>query len=330
MRKSFFGYNISEVDVIVNTLREENENLNATITTLKTQLKNNETGSAKANLLEEDLKNSEENIRQLQEEKNEFISQVISLTEEAGVLNEQNSELTAQNEYLHQQNEYLDRQLSGLQQQLAELAGQDHNADTSLESLRSRLQAEQQYKTTLEQTLNSRMEELTAVTAELENANSRLETLAIDPDKESAEISFRAYYEMSKLRNEVVEYMQEQMKEYYQSVNENSVKMRAAIEQRQTEYNQMIREFLTKASNFRLSLSGMEDKYSDIADYSISIDELSTRMNGIMDRFLEESDAYLKKKEGNTPKEAFRPEERASYDPGENISIKPFMRKISG
>ncbi|HHV12053.1 MAG TPA: hypothetical protein GXX75_17405 [Clostridiales bacterium] len=320
MKKSLLGYNIAEVDVMVDTLREENESLNTTITSLKTQLKNNETGSAKANLLEEDLKSREETIRQLQEEKNEFISQITSLTEETGVLNEQNHELRSQNEYLHQQNESLSQQLSELQHQLAELAGQDYNEDTSpLESLRSRLEAEQQYRA-LEQTLNSRMEELTAVTAELENSDSH----------QASGISFLAYYEMSRLRNVVMEYMQEQMKEYYQFVNENSVKMRAAIEQRQSEYNQMIREFLAKASDFRVSLSNMEDKYNGMVDYSMSIDKLSTRMNEIMNRFLEESGAHLKKKEGHAPEEASLSVEKTSFDQGENASIKPFMRKISG
>jgi hypothetical protein len=65
--------------------------------------------------------------------------------------------------------------------------------------------------------------------------------------------------------------------------------MRAAIEQRQTEYNEMIREFITKASDYRVSLLSMEDKYNNMADYSLNIDQLSNRMNTIMNDFIDES-----------------------------------------
>ena len=40
MKKSLFGYNVSETDITLNALREENESLNAAIIDLKTQIKN--------------------------------------------------------------------------------------------------------------------------------------------------------------------------------------------------------------------------------------------------------------------------------------------------
>jgi chromosome segregation ATPase len=381
MKKGFFGYNVSEVDVMLNTLREENESLNATITTLKSQIKNNETGGAKANLLEADLKNREESIKNLNEENNELKHQVSSLTAEYSVLTDQNTELMKEIEELHKEKENLNIQIFGLQQQVKELKDQTTNVDTSfLESLQVQLESEKEYRTVLEQALNSKAEELTAATLDLEEVRTSYESLSQEFDKEktqelikelelaqmeisqlkdelaiaklsideqakmkvlekkqqanlnlASEISFRAYYDMSKLRNEVVEYMQEQMKEYYQSVNENSVKMRAAIEQRQTEYNQMIRDFNAKASDFRVGLSNMEDKYNDMADYSMNIDKLSNRMNEIMNNFIDTSNACLKKKEGETisDEECYN-KEKAPINSVEKSNNKPLVFKVSG
>lgn len=381
MKKVFFGYDVSEVDVILDTLREENESLNATITALKAQIKNNEAGGAKVSLLESDLKDREAALQQLTEEKIELKYQVSSLTAEYGILNDQNTELMRKIELLHTEKENLNLKNFELQQQLLDLNERTDHIDTSLlETLQLQLQNEKEYRAVLEEALNSKSEELTAATLDLEETKSSYETPANDFEKEkvqevvrklelaqaeidrlkdalaianltineqdnrktlekkpqaniniASEISVRAYYDMSKLRNEVIEYMQEQLKEYYQSVNENSVKMRASIEQRQAEYNQMVREFFTKASDFRVSLSSMEDKYSDMADYSMNIDKLSSRMNEIMNQFIEESGACLKSGESEplTEKES-NLRENYSYELVEKSNNKHLVLKASG
>jgi chromosome segregation ATPase len=378
MKKGFFGYNVSEVNVMMNALREENESLNATITTLKTQIKNSEIGGAKANLLEANLKSIEENLRQLSAEKNELISQITALSSESEALKHQNTELLTQIKHYHMQNEDLNRQIIVLRQQITELTDENNKADNSFqENLQTQLNSEKKYKTVLEQILKDKAEELTAATDELAITKTALETATIELEEtrekareleyaqkeikqlqeelaiamiavdeqdkikamdkkqlanmnQASEISFRAYYEMLKMRNEVIEYIHEQLKEYYQFVNENSVKMRTAIEQRQLEYNQMIRDFFTKASEFRVSLSSIEDKYSNMADYSMNIDRISNNMNEIMNNFIEETDAYFKKKEDKaSPNIGPATAEKNSNSPVEDAAIKPFMFKIS-
>ena len=100
--------------------------------------------------------------------------------------------------------------------------------------------------------------------------------------KLASEISLRAYYEMSKMQHEVVDYVHGQIKDYYQCVNENNLKLRADIEQCQLLYNQMIRDFFSKANEFRTALSNMENNYSNMVDYNINTDKLSNRMNEII------------------------------------------------
>jgi sugar-specific transcriptional regulator TrmB len=73
--------------------------------------------------------------------------------------------------------------------------------------------------------------------------------------------------------------------------------MHTALEQRQSEYNRMIREFFAKASEFRTSLSNMEDKYSSMADYRLDIDKIANCMDEIMNNFIKEADAFLQKEE---------------------------------
>ncbi len=378
MKKGFFGYNVSEVNVMINALREENESLNATITTLKTQIKNSEIGGAKANLLEANLKSIEENLKQLSAEKNELISQVSSLTSESEALRLQNTELSTQIKHYHKQNEDLNREIIELQQQIADMTDRNSTADNSFqEDLQTQLSSEKKYKIVMEQILKDKAEELTAAADELTSTRAALETatdeleearekageleaarkeikqlqeeLAIamiaveeqdkvksvdkkqmDSMNQASEISFRAYYEMSKMRNEVIEYIHEQMKEYYQFVNENSEKMRTAIEQRQLEYNRMIRDFFTKASEFRVSLSSIEDKYSSMADYSMNVDKISNNMNEIMNNFIEETNAYFKKKEEEADSEPDPPTaEKASNNPADDAAVKPLIFKIS-
>lgn len=385
MKKGFFGYKVSEVDVVINALREENESLNATITTLKTQIKNSAADNgAKANLLEADLKKNEEILKQVTEDKNELISQISSLTLESDLLNQQNTELISQMEHLHRQNEDLNRQISEYRMQIMELTAQVGNADTSVVySLKSRVDGEKEYKTAVEQAFKVKKQILTAATSDLEEDDQRgtftdeyirmkeelehtkaalgsvtnelekahkdigqlrdelaIAQLAVDEQakmkaiekkqfadlNQASRISYQAYYDMSRMRNEVVEFLHEQIKEYYQFVNENSIKMRTAIEKRQSEYNQMIREFFTRASEFRANLSNIDAEYSNLADYNMNIDKISHRMNEIMDSFIEESTVNLKIRE-----EALKPwEDHAApeKDTGntEEVSKKPIFK----
>lgn len=366
MKKVFFGYKVSEVDLIINTLREENESLNATITTLKTQIKNSdESSGAKANLVEADLKKLEENLKQLNNEKNENMSLISSLSEESEVLRKKNEELTARIEHLNMQNENLELQLADSQQQSIKQSDDQITNDIFLiETLQSQLNTEKEYKITLEKALNGKVEELTAVTSELEKSketemeleialaeinrlkrelaisefavNEQRKMKAFEKQQQenmnqASEVSLRAYYEMSKIRNEVVEYMQERMKEYYQLINENSVKISAAIEQHQLEYNQMIREFFTKAYEYRVSLSNIEDDYSNMTDFSLNIDKIANRMNEIMNKFVQESNSYLKNAETNlTPSEMLYMKEETPVSTTEDSAIRPLVFKISG
>ena len=420
MKKGFFGYNVSEADTLLNALREENESLNATITTLKTQIKNNETSSAKANLLEVDLKSSEENLKQLNDEKNDLktyieqlsdeknqlIAQNAVLTTKSEELSRQNDELIVKIEHIHNQNENMNVQLLTFQKRIEELTTENGRMDLSkVEELQSQLNSEKEYKTALAQANKEKAEEIMAMKTDLEEIRDAYGLIVADLDKEKKEkdqlstvlrdyenvkaelksakneleivtgelektqgeisqlqddlaiaktaideqttlkaiekkqqanlnqasvISFRAYYEMSKMRNEVVEYLREQRQEYYQLVNENSQKMRTAFEQRQTEYNQMMREFFTKVSDFRVSLSNIEDKYGDAADYSLNIDKISNNMDEIMGNFIKESNAYLKKFEDEANIYEEYSEERVSFDSEEETAVKPLVFKISG
>lgn len=75
MKKQLFGYNTSETKVIINALREENESLNATIATLKTQIKNNVgEKNAKYILLDEKIKAQENELLNLSAINQELIN----------------------------------------------------------------------------------------------------------------------------------------------------------------------------------------------------------------------------------------------------------------
>lgn len=241
MKKTFWGYNVSEVDIIINTLREENESLNATITTLKTQIKNSETSGAKANLLEADLRMLEEDLNKLKEEKLELLSQISSSKEES--------------EALKQQNESLNLQLSQLQLQNAQQIDLQHTEDPSFGEV---VQTEAEYKVNLEQELHDMTEETISAEGELKKAivpikelikvqseidamkdevaisnNTAFEQLrakTVDCNSQEnlnqmSEISLHAYSEMSKMRNEVIDYIHTQMKEYYKMLDENNAKL---------------------------------------------------------------------------------------------------------
>lgn len=81
MKRFLFGYKISEVNKLVDSLRDENERLKTENTKLKIQMKNN-IDSAKSILLEEALKNNEKELIRLKTENNEIKSQNEILTRE--------------------------------------------------------------------------------------------------------------------------------------------------------------------------------------------------------------------------------------------------------
>lgn len=324
MKKSLFGYSISEVDVMLNTLREENESLNGTITTLKTQVKNNETNGAKANLLEADLKKLEEKLKQLSEEKDELISQTASLSQEVTDYIQINSELKEQITLLQQQNDTLNAQLSELQLQNAAADEANSKVDYSfMESLQSQLDTEKENKALLEKAFADKSYELIAASEELDKARIEIDQLREElivstaPHEEQAAadilassennlkhstaVTLQAYKDMTRMRKEVMDYMHTQMREFYKLVNENSVRMNELMEQRQTEYNKMVREFFKNATEFHANLSDNEDIYSKMTEYNFNLDKLSNSMNEIMNQFVEGSGAYLKEAEAELP-----------------------------
>ncbi len=345
MKKGLFGYSISEVDVMLNTLREENESLNGTITTLKTQVKNNETNGAKANLLEADIKKLEEKLKQLGEEKDELLSQAASLSQEVTNYSQINSELKEQITLLQQQNDTLNAQLSELQLQNA--AEANSKVDYSfMESLQSQLDTEKENKALLERALADKSYELIAASEELDKARIEIDQLkeelvvstasqeeqaaadilesSENNLKHSTAITLQAYKDMTRMRKEVMDYMHTQMREFYKLVNENSVKMNELMEQRQNEYSKMVREFFKNATEFHANLSDNEDIYSKMTEYNFNLDKLSNSMNEIMNQFVEGSGAYLNEAEAELPNQPATAPEVTLLN---NKEVKPFVFK---
>lgn len=115
MKKSLFGYNISEVNTILNSLREENKSLHSTITALKLKIQSIDSDSnAKSILLEEDLKIHEENLININNEKNDLEKKLNSLMEKYESNTKQKQELNNQIQSLHKENDILLKQLSEL------------------------------------------------------------------------------------------------------------------------------------------------------------------------------------------------------------------------
>ena len=345
MKKGLFGYSISEVDVMLNTLREENESLNGTITTLKTQVKNNETNGAKANLLEADIKKLEEKLKQLGEEKDELLSQAASLSQEVTNYSQINSELKEQITLLQQQNDTLNAQLSELQLQNA--AEANSKVDYSfMESLQSQLDTEKENKALLERALADKSYELIAASEELDKARIEIDQLkeelvvstasqeeqaaadilesSENNLKHSTAITLQAYKDMTRMRKEVMDYMHTQMRKFYKLVNENSVKMNELMEQRQNEYSKMVREFFKNATEFHANLSDNEDIYSKMTEYNFNLDKLSNSMNEIMNQFVEGSGAYLNEAEAELPNQPATAPEVTLLN---NKEVKPFVFK---
>lgn len=344
MKKGLFGYSVSEVDVMLNTLREENESLNGTITTLKTQVKNNETNGAKANLLEADVKKLEEELKQLNDEKDELLSQTASLSQEVTDYTQKYSELKEQLTLLQQQNDTLNAHISELQLQNADASSQ---VDYSfMESLQSQLEKEKENKALLERALADKSYELIAASEELDKARTEIEqlkeelvisTASLEEQaaanitesreqnlKHSSAVTLQAYKDMTRMRKEVMDYMHHQMREFYKLVNENSVRMNELMEQRQNEYSKMVREFFKNATEFHANLSDNDDIYSKMTEYDFNLDKLSNSMNVIMNQFVEGSGAYGKEAEAELPDQ---PATAAEVTLLNNKEVKPFVFK---
>ena len=99
MKRSLLGYKVSEVNAVLDALREENEALNAAIITLKTQVKNNAIEkSAKSILLEEELEQCKKKL--------------IVLNQKIDLLELQNEEYLIKIEALTNENKSLMKQLA--------------------------------------------------------------------------------------------------------------------------------------------------------------------------------------------------------------------------
>lgn len=94
MKKIFSRNKTSVSNKIIETLRDENEKLNAEITKIKIQMKNN-VDSAKSILLEENLNNYEKELIQLKIENNNLKTQNDNLSKENKSLKLQIAELQA-------------------------------------------------------------------------------------------------------------------------------------------------------------------------------------------------------------------------------------------
>lgn len=102
MKKSLFGYKTSEVDIIIEALREENESLNSKIITLQNQIKNNiGEKNAKSILLEENIKKLERDNLKINMEKEALIDHISSFANEYEALMKKNTDLPIFNEYIY-------------------------------------------------------------------------------------------------------------------------------------------------------------------------------------------------------------------------------------
>ncbi len=94
MKKSLLGYNISEANITLNALREENESLNAIIITMKTEMENIVSeGNTKVSLLEDELMKDKKALQNAVDEKRELLSQIAVLSEKIEALQDENEAL---------------------------------------------------------------------------------------------------------------------------------------------------------------------------------------------------------------------------------------------
>lgn len=125
MKKSFFGYKKSDVETTLNSLREENEQLNSTIATLNAQLKNGDGNSAKVTLLEstieqtkQDLKNSQATIATLEHDKAELQNKLSTLESETAELQDKLKSIEELHSSLEQQFEDVKKERDALELKL--------------------------------------------------------------------------------------------------------------------------------------------------------------------------------------------------------------------
>lgn len=234
MKKSLFGYKIAEVNVIIDALREENESLNATITTLKTQIKNTiGQKSAKSILVEEDLKKLETDLIKINKEKAELLVQISTLTKEFEVLYQQNKELRNRITYLGNENEDLHLQLHKLQKRFAK-----------------------------ESSLTSEV----AITNTKDFISNKKIVDAVEDEAIETELNtnntINSNLDMAKMRVDIINYMNKTLHNYQQLVNKSAVQENASASQTRLQNSQMINELYLKAIEFFANLSSIELEHS--------------------------------------------------------------------
>lgn len=262
MKKSLFGYRITDVDTLISSLKEENESLNDTITTLKAELKNSSDNETKSTILEDDYQKIKEQLALATSKNQELISDFQSLSLEVDTLRQQNLELTEQ---LHTQ---LDIDFT-------------KEASATVEP--------QSYKEPKDNTSPETPIENSNTNVNLEDRLSTENQYYIDANKNS-QISSYAYYSMCKMRNEVLSYVQEQIKDFHRMMNEYAMKRNSAVEQIQGEYNQLLRDFFMKANAYRINLSNIDTEYNSLHDFNFNTEKLNENMNAIMEKFINEFD----------------------------------------
>lgn len=270
MRKNLFGYNISEVNITLSNIREENESLNATITSLKEHIKKLEAErDIKGNHSNVDYKSLEADLKKALEERDQLASKLAfeQAQKEIAATKLQTNSLSTTSS--------TDEEYEKVKQALA-------SAKTALSDKLSEFDLVKKETEQLREQLIS--------------SNKASEELAVlQVDKQIQDLSYQAYYDMLKIQNEVTDYLREQLKGYYQSVDDSNNKIHSEIEQRKQEYDQMIQDFITKVSEFRNSLSHIEYEHASVSDFRRNIDTLDERIKSITNHYFENAIVEQKK-----------------------------------
>jgi chromosome segregation ATPase len=275
MRRSLFGYKVSDVTVAMSAIREENESLNATIISLKTHIKNLESGNnAKAILLENDLRTLENNLKEVSEEKDKLTLQIDSLKNEIEAMKQENEGIASQLEQANKEKEELRIQINSQNQYITEVLANNSELTEKNRELEARI----------EEGLTSGRKELEAAKEEAAAARE--------------ELSDQMCHGMPRLRKEAMDYLSALLKEYDQNDKDDIKKMRVAIEQCQAEYNQRICDFNHKVSEFRSSLAKLDHDLYDMTHDRLSIEKLDSRRKELIVSLIEEGKSALVKKRG--------------------------------
>lgn len=270
MKKSFFGYNISEVNITMSNIREENESLNATITSLKAHIKKLEAErNVKGNHSEDDYKSLEADLKKALEERDQLAGKLAfeqSQQEIAATKLQTGSLSTASS---------TDGEYEKVKQALA--SAKTAFSDKLLE-----------YELVRKETEQLRVELIPSSKAVEELTN-------LQADKQIQDLSYQAYYDMLKIQHEVSVFLREQLKAYYQSVDDNNSKIRNEIEQCQQEYEQMIQDFITKVSELCNHLSHIDYEHAVVSDHRLKVDAMDERIKSIINHFFENAIVDQKK-----------------------------------